>query len=187
MKKGIFTLTMLAAIAAVAMPNFSSKGGLYDVVAPSLAGDPVAGSAVVGMIYYDSVGDQFKGINKDGDSLSLSAVAGSGFVSSGGLTEKIERAKVSCTNGGAGSYAVSSSSWINTVGTVNGNGECAVTFQASWWASEPICTAVAFTSGGSAAWTNITAQNSGGVTVQCRTNVGACTAFDVNVICMGPQ
>lgn len=49
-----------------AATNGETLRSLYDVIAPVIAGNPVAADRQVGQIYFDVTANRFKGINKDG-------------------------------------------------------------------------------------------------------------------------
>lgn len=77
MKKVLSVLAITILTGSICAANGGETlRSLYDVIAPVIAGNPVAADRQVGQIYFDVTANRFKGINKDGGIDILTNVGG---------------------------------------------------------------------------------------------------------------
>lgn len=163
--------------------------GLYDVVAPSVFGEPA--QKVVGQIYYDTDDDVFKGVNQDGASVNFGIPGTANAVSSDGSSERIERLKVSTvcavSNGSDCTIASQSGNWANRV-EKTGTGQYTVHFNTGIFSASPSCVVWAADGTNNIGYSNGSSINTNNTSFSFATATQSSpynSAF--NIICMGPR
>jgi len=188
----VILLFSLSATANSVYPagNWAQPSSGFDFVAPIInsggSGTGFPANKQVGMIVYDMNGNQFKGLNANGNWDSISA-AGLNAVTSVGNTERVERITAAegstctvspCTiNRSSGS---STTAWVASL-TFTTAGDYTVNFQSGIWATPPSC---------SITTNSITISNGSATTSSIKfatyTLAGALTAAkDIQIVCMG--
>lgn len=167
--------------------NPNSKG--LDFIAPVVPSESALGSTPVGLIFYDLTDDALKVIDSSGNALDLTLPQNVVAVGSGG-SERIERARINCD--GSSSIISQSGSWVSGVGNISAS-SCAVTINSSTFSAVPTCTfsvePTCTAGSGSMCYASHSADaTTSSLSPRCLTETGAdCTAFDVNIICIGPR
>lgn len=104
--------------------------------------------------------------------------------SSAGVT-RTEAAKLNCDSGAA--ITSQQGAWVSSIGNVS-SGACIATLTAGIFSSAPWCVASDINVASAPVIVAANASSATSVTIDCADNAGAaCTAYDVNLICVGPR
>ncbi len=99
------------------------------------------------------------------------------------LATRIEIANLNCDS--ASAITLQQGSWVSAIGNVSG-GKCAVTMVTGAFTSTPYCFATDNNTASTPVVVSAKATSPTAFDIDCADNAGtACTAYDVNVMCMG--
>jgi hypothetical protein len=153
-----------------------------DPIVPIVTGDSDVQKRA-GLLYYDE-GVGLKIINPTGTPETLSAT-GTSPVTTGGSSERVERAVVNCD--GSSAIISQSGSWVSSIGNISA-GACTVTLASGKFTSAPTCVASANSSSSPTVYLSAYVTSSTSVTIDCSADgTTDCSVYDANLICMGPR
>lgn len=97
---------------------------------------------------------------------------------------RIEAANLNCDSGSA--LTSQTGTWISSIGNIS-SGACTVTFAAGAFSVAPYCVGNAINGGVVNHLISVNASSTSSVNVQCVVAGAACTAYDLNLLCMGAR
>jgi hypothetical protein len=153
--------------------------------APVVPSTSSVADKTVGQIIFDASSNSFKGLDSSGNWDAMT-VPGANAVTSGGSSERVERALIVVNSASTCSITSQSGTWVSSVAAASS--VCTLTVAAGIFSSTPTCVAsrngtnanLAVAVGNSATSISIAAYDTAGTILNGGT-------IGVNVICMGPR